>query len=320
MRKSSIFIIVLAVMLASSSAAFSRQTCQFNILGTWKSVTAGPTDGVLYQFASDGTVTVLQPARAAAATEPQVLGRANYQLDHTTAPKSIALNTSEKNRVFLYGASSIEIVEYDDDSMTCIIPGVGKTRWVKVDPHHYFIAFIARAGEFYDLSGSAFPLVVKSLDGKSQLDAVGTYAVEGKRHFGPVPASVYGNMLNEPRSDSEVMLRLEINPAQYERALSIMQSWERRVRDGHLLYPERSYLNNVLLVKAVSETLNQCSEDIKMYNLNYLHPEDWITEKYEPGFVPFNYFKELRRLNNSMHVPDEEFKRISLPNGIAAAK
>jgi hypothetical protein len=109
-----------------------------------------------------------------------------------------------------------------------------------------------------------------------------------------------------------MMLRLEINQAQYQRGLKILRTWERRVREDALLYPTGTHLNNILLVKAVTETLNQCSEDIKLYKLDYLHPEDWISEKYPPQYIPFIYFGELRRLNEARHVRDEEFLRASL--------
>jgi hypothetical protein len=71
-------------------------------------------------------------------------------------------------------------------------------------------------------------------------------------------------------------------------------------------------LNNILLVKAVTETLNRCSDEINLYNLNYLHPEDWISEKYSPQYVPFMYFRELRRLNESRHVRDDQLQQASL--------
>lgn len=78
------------------------------------------------------------------------------------------------------------------------------------------------------------------------------------------------------------------------------------------MYPTRPDLNNILLVKAVTETLNHCGDAIHLYKLNYLYPEDWITEKYPPQYVPFMYFRELRRLNEAEHVRDDEFQQASL--------
>jgi hypothetical protein len=311
MKRSAVLFTLLFVWLTATGAAFGQQGCEFNIIGTWR---AGSADAVLYRFAPDGTITVLSVSGPGQSSDPQEIASATYELDNPKAPKSIALNTTNKNRVFLYGKSSIKIVEYTDTSMTCVVPGLGTTRWVKVDPNRYFIVLAARKGEFYDTSGPAFPMLIKVVGRESQIDAVGTYSDHGKGIFGPVPPEAYKDFLREPRTDSEVMLRLEINSAQYERALKILRHWERRVREDALLYPTRNPLNNVLLVKAVTETLNQCSEEFKLYRLNYLVPEDWIADKYDPQFIPFVFFKELRRLNESRHVGDDKFQQATLPS------
>src|SRR3569832_1850034 len=72
------------------------------------------------------------------------------------------------------------IVSYDDSSLTCEIPGVaGTVRWTRVDPDRYFIILVARQNEFYDHSGSAFPMVVKLAGGVSKIDAAGAGAGRG---------------------------------------------------------------------------------------------------------------------------------------------
>ena len=204
--------------------------------------------------------------------------------------------------------------------MTCEMPGYGRIRWTKVDPNRYFLILAARRGEFYDTSGPSFPMLIKIAGSQSQVDAVGMYSDHGKKAFGTVPPVAYKDYIREPQNDSEVMLRLEINAAQYERDLKILRTWERRVRDEELLYPVNIPLNHVLLIKAVTETLNQCSEEFKLYKLSYLTHEDWITEKYGPEFIPFAFFKELRRLNESRHVPDDKFPRATLPGSLAQGK
>lgn len=309
MRRPAIFSLLMVICLGAASPAFGRQGCDFNIVGTWRAATSDVANPALYQFTPDGTVTVLSRSGSGQDAELEVIASATYKLDDPKAPKSIKLTALDEGGVFAEGTSSMEITKYDDASFTCVRPGAGPTRWIKVDPNRYFIVLAARSGEFFDRSGPAFPMLIKMAGEEAQIDAVGTYSAKGKRAFGPVPPEAYGDFLREPRTDSEVMLRLEINSAQYERGLKILQEWERRVRENALLYPARTSLNNVLLVKSVAETLNQCGEEIKLYKLNYLHPEDWISDKYAPPFLPFNYFKELRRLNESRHVRDEAFPR-----------
>jgi hypothetical protein len=121
----------------------------------------------------------------------------------------------------------------------------------------------------------------------------------------------------------ETTLRLEINSRQYERALKVIKEWERRARNGELLYitrnldnsEEANSLNNILVVKAVAESLNQCSDDINLYKLNYVVGDDWITNKVSSELVPFYYFQELRKRNEARHIPDQKFQElIHLPN------
>ena len=55
---------------------------------------------------------------------------------------------------------------------------LGTTRWTRVDPDRYFIVLAARKGEFYDTSGSAFPMVIKLAGGVPTIDAFGIYLGE----------------------------------------------------------------------------------------------------------------------------------------------
>ncbi len=173
--------------------------------------------------------------------------------------------------------------------------------------HRYFLVLAARSGTFYNKGGPAFPMLIK-LDGeRTQVDAVGIYSVQGRRKFGTVPEESYREFMQEPRADSDVMLRLEITSAQYERALKILRTWERRVREDALLYPD-VFMDNILLVKQVAESLNQCGEkEIKIYKLDW-GVEDRLSDEIPPPQIPFLFFKELRRLNESLHLRDEKFQ------------
>ena len=316
MRRSATFLWLTVFLFGTAGFAMGQQSCEFNIIGTWRIDKAGAVDSTLYRFAPDGTMVVLSSPASGKGSELVPTASATYELDNAKTPKSITLKVSKGSELFgSYGKNAMPITAYDDTSFTCVMPDLGPSRWVRVDPQRYFIVMAAQTGEFYDSAGPAFPMLIKIAGQESHVDAVGTYSVKGKRAFGSVPPEAYKAFMKEPKGDSEVMLRLEINSAQYERGLKVLRIWERRVREGTLLYPSRSYLNNVLLVKAVAETLNQCSDDIKVYNMSYLHPEDWITEKYRSALVPFNYFKQLRRMNESLHVPDEKFQQVSMSSG-----
>jgi hypothetical protein len=322
MKQSAVFAFLLFICLGVTATAFGQKGCEFNIVGTWQAPSRDAATTVLYRFAADGTVTVLSSPAAAShhGEEPKEIAKATYELDDPRAPQSITFTATGKTKVFPYRQNAMKIVKYDDESFTCVPRGGKPVRWVRLDSNQYFIVLAARSGEFYDQNGSAFPVLIKIAGSTSQIDAVGTYSAHGVRTFGTVPPESYKDFLREARGDSEVMLRLELNTQQYERALEIVQTSGRRAREGELLYPNDFYLNNILLVKAVTETLNQCSEEVHLYKLNYIHPEDWISNNNSPGFVPFVFFKELRRLNESLHVQDNDFPHVSLAAGATATQ
>ena len=320
MKFTAIISLLAMILLGSPATALAQEkSCKFDLVGTWKAQLT-PTEAVLYRFDSKGEVTVLSQTSAG---EPQLTATAKYEVNNELGkPESVSFTATGKNRIFGASKKSMKIVSYDDSSITCEIPGVGETRWTRVDPDRYFIVLAARQKEFSDDSGSAFPMVIKLAGGTPTIDAFGVYLAKGARAFGTIPPDVYKNYLREARNDSETTLRLEINSRQYERALKIIKEWERRDREGALLYTtaretldNATYLNNILVVKAVTETLNQCSEDVNMYPLNYDLNVDWISDKYSSALVPFFYFKELRERNEARHIGDQKFQElVHLPN------
>lgn len=321
MKVTGIISLLAIILLGSTATALAQETksCSFDLVGTWKAQVSS-TEARLYQFDEKGVVTVLT---ASGTAEPRQIATAKYEVNKELGkPESVSFTASGKNRIFGAVKKTMKLVSYDDTSITCAIPGMGTTRWTRVDPDRYFIVLSARKGEFTDSSGSAFPTVIKLAGGAPTIDAFGVYLAKGERALGTVPPDVYKNYLREARTDSETTLRLEINSRQYERALKIIKEWERRAREGALLYTgaretldDSTYLNNILVVKAVAESLNQCSDDINLYPLNYVQKDDWISNKYKSALVPFYYFKELRLRNEARHIDDKKFQElVPLPN------
>jgi hypothetical protein len=314
---------LLAIMLLGSTATALAQekSCSFDLVGTWKAQIS-TSEARLYRFDANGEVAVLSVSGTG---EPQQIATAKYAvIEQIDGPKSISFTATGKDRIFGAVKKTMKVVNYDDSSITCEIPEIGTTRWTRVDPDRYFIVLSARTGEFYDSSGSAFSMVIKLAGGVPTIDAFGVYLSKDGRTFGTVPPALYKDHLREAQKDSETTLRLEINSRQYERALKVVKTWERRAREGALLYiiqntvdaaGDPASLNNIVVVKAVTEALNQCSEDIDLYKLNYVVKDDWITDKVGSAFVPFYYFKELRRRNEQRHIAEKQFHElVPLPN------
>lgn len=318
MKYTAIISLLAILFVGSTALAQEKKSCSLDLVGTWKAQVS-TQEARLYRFDADGSVAVLSVTGKA---EPREIARGSYELDDPAMPKSISLKSTGKNRIFGRALTAMKVVSYDDSSITCQIPGVGETRWTRVDTDRYFLVLSARTQEFYDRSGSAIQAVIKLAGGVPTIDAFGVYSEKGKLAFGSLPSAAYKEFFREARRDSETVLRLEINSRQYQRALKIIKEWDRRAREGALLYTiasdvseDPASLNNILVVKAVTETLNQCSEDFDLYKLNYIYPEDWIADRTEPSFIPFVYFKELRRRNEARHIPEQMFQElVHLPN------
>ena len=321
MKLTGIISLLAIVLLGSTATALAQEkkSCSFDIVGTWKAQVS-PTEAILYRFDSKDAVTVLS---APEKSEPQQIATAKYEVvNELGKPDSVSFTASGKNRIFGAVKKTMKLVSYDETSITCAIPGNGTVRWTRVDPDRYFIVLTARKGVFYDKTGWAFPMVIKLAGGVPTIDAFGVYAGKDGKAFGTVPPDVYKKYFAEARNDSETTLRLEINSRQYERALGVIKEWERRDREGALLYTtaaetldDPTSLNNILVAKAVTETLNQCSDDVDLYPLNYVVKDDWITFNLGSAYVPFYYFKELRKRNEARHIPDQKFQElVHLPN------
>ena len=309
MRRFTIFCSLILAYLAAATAVpgqtLGQKGCELNIVGTWKAENSNDAHAVLYRLAADGSVTMLSPSGPKQSLKLRAMATATYTLDNPRTPTVMVLKAAKAAGGFAEGNTSMEVTGYDDTSLTFVKPGSGPTRWVRVDPSRYFIVFAGRSGVFYDQSGPTFPMLIKVDQHQTQVDAVGIYSVGGKWAFGSVPAETYSEFMKEPGNDKDVMLRLEINAAQYERGVKILRTWERRVRQGDLLYPDL-FLDNVLLVKQVSESLNRCEEKFKLYKLDW-SLNDHISEHNPASRATFVFFKELRRLNESLHVRDEQF-------------
>jgi hypothetical protein len=316
--KRSAFISVL-ICLAATATAFGQsydqppgpqKGCELNIVGTWKAEKPDGANAVLYRFTPDATVKVLSQPGPGQGAGLREIASAVYTLDNPKAPKVILVKAGKGVGGFAEGTTTMDIAGYDDTSVTLVKNGSAPTRWVRVDSYKYFITLAGRTGTFYDGSGPTFPMLIKTDGQQTQIDAVGTYDVRGYWAFGPIPPGTYNEFMREPRKDSDVMLRLEITAAQYERVLKIVRTWERRARNNELLYPDLT-MDNILLAKQVTESLNQCGEKVKLYKLDW-SLEDRISSsspRDDNPFsrIPFLYFKELKRLNQSLHVTDEQF-------------
>jgi len=295
------------ILVCLTATAFGQNVCEFNIVGTWKASTVNDVSSVIYRFEPDGTVTMRSLPDSGPGSKSKEIARGTYKLDNPKAPKSISFTITREGEGAAQGSPSMKIVRYDDASFTSENGDPSSIlQWVRMDPNQYFLVLAGRSGVHYDRSGPTFPILIKSDGRETQVDAVGVYFVGGKPYFGAIPAEYRDEFMKDSVGATDVMLRLAVSGPQYERGLKVLRTWDRRAREGALLYPD-IFMDNILLVKQVTETLNQCGATVKLYTLDW-GVYDYISENNPPSRAPFLYFKELKRLNESLHISDVRFQ------------
>ncbi len=299
---------VIILLLLATTAGFCQTDCTFTLVGTWESIVPDQTNPTFYEFASNGTVRAFSYLESGVTSPTREIAQAAYKLtsnDHS--PKTIEFRTVAKGGALPLGTNKVEIVKFNNTTFTSITPDARLMNWVRTDPHKYFVVFAAQHGTPQD-GGPAFAMLIKSGNDQMDVETFGLYHANNRKVTGPIPAEVYKHFINEPPTSSDALLRLKVTKEEFERSMQIMHSWQRRAREGALLFPGRSYLNSIVPIKEIAESLNQCTETIKLYQLNW-RVEDEIGSNYGLPEVSFQYVKKLRELNDAMHVRDENFQQ-----------
>src|SRR5215467_4854631 len=112
--------------------------------------------------------------------------------------------------------------------------------------------------------------------------------------------------------------RLEVSAGPFNRALKILETWERRSRENALLH-NIPYLDNAVYLNQLASSLNDCAETIKLQKLTWKIDDPIISKQNLPQ-VPYFFIKELRTLNNDQHVKDDKFYRVLQANNHAPAR
>jgi hypothetical protein len=320
-----------AVAFAQTAApAEAPKPCPFNIVGTWRMESAA-TNPILFRFAADGTVTLLSRS-SIPDMDFEVQAAVKYKLDKPSAPKSIDFIAARGNEVFGRGTTNYTITEFSDDSFTTVNPmtHTGLVRWVRAKTNRYFLTFAARSmplNIYYDdnsvaihptegrptrqtMGGPAFAMWTK-LDGrKTEVETLGlNIESDGKGRtipvVGRIPPELYQQFASESRKESDVMIRLELSEAEYERTHKVFRTWDKRVRDKTLLYDD-PYLNAMEFLRRTAESVNLCGEKVKLHKLNWSQWDAVATKHHLPEH-PLEYIRIMRKRNDELHVTDERF-------------
>jgi len=129
--------------------------------------------------------------------------------------------------------------------------------------------------------------------------------------FGPIPDRLYHEFENESGKDSDVMLRLELTEAEFERAHKVFETWAEYARTSKLPHND-PYLNGMGFLKSAAENLNQCDEKLK------LDTTAGAATAQNSHQQALEYVRMMRKKNKYLHVTDgifpSDWRPILLPN------
>ena len=338
MKRTAFIYSLILICLATGGVAFGQtnatnapKTCPFNIVGTWRSESAGENP-IFFRFTPDGAVTLLSRSTSIPDEDFEVMAAVKYKLDRPAAPTSLDIIAERGNEVFGRGTTTLAITEFGDDSFTTANPltRAGQTRWVRAKTNRYFLTFAARSmpinGYSDDVSvnihpkdgrptkpamgGPAFAMWIKFDGRRTEVEALGIHMITDSTGtmipvVGVIPAELHKQFLSDSRKDSDVMIRLELTEAEYVRTHKVFKTWDKRVRDKTLLYDD-PYLNAMEFLRRTAESLNQCGEKVKLHKLNWSQWDEVVT-KHQLPLHPLEYIRIMRRTNDGLHVTDGKF-------------
>jgi hypothetical protein len=308
--KQTIFLsLLMSVCLLSSVDAFGqsdeKKACAFNIAGMWRSEATRETNPVFYSFGNDRRITVFGHVPDVMPQEFEMMASVGYKLDNPAAPRRIEFTATRATDMFREGKTSMEIIQYSDDSFTTLDTESGsQLRWDRVQTRRYFLTFAVRSGQAKP-DGAAFAMWTK-LDGrKTEIEALGVHLakdVKGKTGpvFAPVPAQLYNEFAAESEKDSDVMMRIELTEAEFERSYKVFEAWAEFARIAKLPHKDH-YLNGMEFLKSAAENLNLCDEKLK------LQTTDGAAAARNPHQQTLEYVRMMKKKNDDLHVTDRNF-------------
>jgi hypothetical protein len=298
--------------LVAAGTGFGQAACNFNIAGDWESTAPNHSGTNLYRFTPEGIVTVF--SSAGKGEESQELGRAKYQLIDTQNSRTLEFKPARGT--FPWDAAKMEITHVDQASFITVSAG-SSTTWVKKDSSQYYVVLAAHRGTPPHQGGPAFAVLIKASEGKAAAETFGLFYRNGERINGPIPEDLYRRFLADTLPADDAVLRLRISSQAFEGAMKTMRTWQERAEKGTLLFPAYSYLNIVVPLRDIAETLSQCGTDFHQYKLTWM-VDDELGANVPQWELAFAYVKKLRELNAGSHITSAKFQeniasRLALP-------
>ena len=305
MRRHTLPMFLCIFFLATAGAVFGQTGCKFNIAGDWEATAPGHAGPSLYRFTSDGMVIVF--SAVVKGEERQKLGRAKYLLEDAQSARTLEFKAASASGAFPWHAAKMAISQVGRASFTTVNSGQSVT-WIRKDPNQYYVVLAAHRGTPPHNGGPAFAMLIKSGEAKPEVATFGLFYRDGERINGPITDDLYRQFTSDSLSADDAILRLQISSQAYESAMKVLRTWQERAREGTLLFPSYSYLNVIVPMKDIAESLDQCGEDLHIYKLTWM-VDDELGANVPQWELAFAYVKRLRQMNEQWHISSAKFQQ-----------
>lgn len=307
--------LVIALIAAAASerpsdAQGGDPRCPVDVVGIWKPEITTESSPVFLSFAPDGWVSLLGGSAETRAQDFEVIAQVGYRVDGSSKPARVEFRAARGNDVFPPGASSWEIVHHDDDSFGVLNSQSGETsRWMRVQTHRYFLTFAVRTGTS-DREGPELAMLTK-LDGRrTDYEAMGvrrasTNGGGGAAVFGTIPAALARQFAVEQDNKLGLMLRVELNEAEYHRTHAVFEGWRQRLNE-RTLPADDPYRRLMQFFEALTARLNQCGEKLELTR-SAEAPSAAAAGGRDSRERPAEFIRRLRTVNDLQHVADDRF-------------
>jgi len=308
--------VVIALVVTGAMGGQSDPTsdlqagCPLSVVGTWKPDATPEANPILLGFSPEGWVSLLGVLPDTDPPSLEVIAQVTYKVLPPPTALRLEFRTNRGNDLIPQGVTSWEIATYDDGSFTARQPESGEQiRWVRLLTHRYFITFASVNGPG-EYGGSAFAMWT-TLDGRRittealGLEVTRDHQGNGAGMFGRVSEALAGRFATEMQPESDVMLRLELNEAEYQRSHRMFEAWEARTRGLATTGPD-AYPRAAEFLESAAARLNQCGTRLDLEARADAAPAN-VAGDVDLNERPPRFVKVLRTLNDWRHVADEKF-------------
>jgi hypothetical protein len=285
----------------TSGDAYAAPACSLEIAGVWRSGDTAPA--TVLTFTSDGWANVVAASPDQRPEDLDILAQVRYELEGTPQPQRLVFFTRRGNDVFPPGESSWEIAAHDDESFVAATQDT-RSEWTRVQTHRYFLTFADREGDVAG-QGALSLVALTSLDGRvTEVDALGAEQPRGEpeARFGSIRADTVRGLGAHGR-ESDVVLRVEVNAAEYRRSHRMLEAWGTLAGAGALA-DDDPYRHALDFLQTVLVSVNRCRPRV------VLGAEEWarLAHGTAPARVRLRAAQQaLRKENAGLHVADSAF-------------